>query len=409
LAYRAIPSFPWIAAQLVVFLIVILFWVYFYLEWRNDRLIVTERRVINIHRDIIGLSTHVNELPLDAIHEVKVNVPVTDIAARIFGYASLLIKASGDGNLLKLDYMPRPNQIQDTIFTYRDRVRQNMADETRAATRNAIRGDIDKFLGRVPASGGVTSASSGTVYAPMGEQGFLSMKYINEKGETVYRKHRFIWFQHVMLPGLMIFVGVVLFVAALAGLSPSLGFVGFAIAFVVVALGAVWFYLADWDWRHDMYIVGDQTITLIHKRPLWLQDENDQILLSQVDNVISEMSGVLNTLFKIGDVKLSLTGSDAKNAKWFRKVHEPQEIQQEVSRRQDRAAVLRQEAESGRQKQAILDYLSVYHETIAPGDSAQASGGAATDLNAPGDRPPKVRDRSRPPGIPLVRRDDPPG
>jgi hypothetical protein len=149
---------------------------------------------------------------------------------------------------------------------------------------------------------------------------------------------------------------------------------------------------------------------LIHKRPLWLQDENDQILLSQVDNVISEMRGVLNTLFKVGDVKLSLTGSDAKNAKWFRNVHEPQEIQQEISRRQDRAAMLKQEADAQRQKQAIIDYLLVYHETIAPGSTAQASGGApATPINAPAEQPPKVRDRTRPPGIPLVRRDNPPG
>jgi hypothetical protein len=409
LAYRAIPSFPWIAAEFVVFAFVVFLWVYFYLEWRNDTLIVTERRVINIQRNIVGLSQNINELPLDAIHEVKVNVPVTDVPARIFGYGTLLVKASGDGNLMKLDYMPRPNHIQDTIFTYRDQVRQNIADETRTATRNAIRSDIDRFLGRAPGGGGVSSGSLGTVYTG-GEGGFLAMKYTNEKGESVYRKHRLIWFQHVLLPGLMILVGMVLFVVALVGISPNLGFIGFAAAFAVVALGAVWFYLADWDWRHDMYIVGDQTITLIHKRPLWLQDENDQILLSQVDNVISEMSGVLNTLFQVGDVKLSLTGSDAKNAKWFRHVHQPQEIQQEISRRQDRAVMLRQEAEAERQKQAIVDYLSVYHETIAPGSSAQVSGsGATTEINPPGEQPPKVRDRTRPPGIPLVRRDNPPG
>ena len=46
----------------------------------------------------------------------------------------------------------------------------------------------------------------------------------------------------------------------------------------------------------------------------------------------------------------ALTGSDAKNAKWFRNVHRPQEIQQEISRRQDRAVMLKQEAEAERQK-----------------------------------------------------------
>jgi hypothetical protein len=70
--------------------------------------------------------------------------------------------------------------------------------------------------------------------------------------------------------------------------------------------------------------------------------------------------------------------------------------------------MMKQEAEAERQKQAIVDYLSVYHETIAPGSTAQA-GGNTTEINAPGEQPPKVRDRTRPPGIPLIRRDNPPG
>jgi hypothetical protein len=75
--------------------------------------------------------------------------------------------------------------------------------------------------------------------------------------------------------------------------------------------------------------------------------------------------------------------------------------------------MLKQEGEAQRQKQAIIDYLSVYHETVAPGAGvtaqANSSGTADGSQNTIGEQPPKVRDRSRPPGIPLVRRDNPPG
>jgi hypothetical protein len=406
-ASNSIPSVPWVALIGPVLLIAGGLLIYFYLEWRNDQFIVTERRVINIQRNILGLSTNINELPLDAIHEVKVSVPVTDLTARIFGYGTMTIKTSGTGNHMKLDYMPQPKQIQNTIFTSRDRVRQNLQEESRNAARNAIRGDIDKFLGRAPDTG----LSGGMTGTPrQGEAGFLTMKYTNDKGDTVYRKHWIVWLQHVMLPALMIVGALILFAVALFDVS-QLGFVGFALAFVVLAAGAVWFYLADWDWRHDMYIVGDQTITIIHKRPLWLQDENDQILLSQVDNVVSFMSGVFSTVFHVGSVKLSLTGSDEKNAKWFRSVHQPQEIQQEISRRQDRAEMLKQEGEAQRQKQAIIDYLSVYHETVGSGANAQEnpfSAPTAPGVNPSAEQPPRVRDRTRPPGVPLVRRDDEP-
>ena len=73
----------------------------------------------------------------------------------------------------------------------------------------------------------------------------------------------------------------------------------------------------------------------------------------------------------------------------------------------------KQEGEAQRQKQAIVEYLSVYHETVGSGAgvTAQANGqeAAGSGQNTVGEQPPKVRDRSRPPGIPLVRRDNPPG
>jgi hypothetical protein len=91
-------------------------------------------------------------------------------------------------------------------------------------------------------------------------------------------------------------------------------------------------------------------------------------------------------------------------------VGKPREIQAEISRRQARARGLRDEADANRQRQLISEYLSVYHENIAPRpDSAQAQ---AQPAPPPPPEPPEVpptHDGTRPPGIPRIRPDEPPG
>ncbi len=416
-----VPGFPALLIAVPATLLLGLLIVYYYLEWVNDELIITDRRVVNIQRTILNFQTHVNEIPLDAIHEVNVKLPaLTDIAGRLLGYGSIIIKTSGDANNIRLDEIPNPKDVQQAIFTHRESYQQAKLQEN----RNAMRGElVAKVIGSDPNTGSAvdTDAPPGVTNRP----GLFTLEYTNEKGETVYRKHWLVLLAHIIPSGLLFIGGVTLLLV---------GVLGFLIPLIIMLLAGLWFYVADWDWRNDMYIVGDQTVTIIHRRPIFLQDQKDQILLAQIDNVVSNTQGFLNSIFQIGEVKLMLVGTDEKNAKRFTNVHAPQHIQQEISRRQDRAAALKQQQDAQRQQQAIIDYLSVYHETVgtqppvtngsgqglAPAQPANSYSAQAVPTsfglqpntyNAEDDnpQPPRVRDRSRPPGIPRVRRDVPPG
>lgn len=403
-ASSALPGFPWLLLGGLAFPVMVGLVGYYFLEWQNDKLVITERRVVNIQRQIIGFSTNVNELPLDGINEINVITPMTDPLAYLFGYGTLILRTSGDAKNMKLDFVPNPKHIQDVIFTRRKQVQDAVAEQTRQANRNAIRAEIDKLVGGKAVDGKGDSGANPAI-PPQREAGFLSTRYTNEKGDTVYRKHRIVWVRSVMLPALVTAIGIILFFAVLLRLSglSEVGFIGFALAMMVTGLGAAWFYLADWDWRNDLYIVGDQTITIIHRRPLWLEDQQDQIALAQVDNVVSETSGLLNSFLNIGTIRLLLTGTDVKNAKYFRSVHDPRQIQEEISRRKDRAIMMKSETEAQRQRQAIVEYLSVYHQSVGTPNPQPSS-----THSSPIEQPPRVRDRTRPPGIPLVRRDEPP-
>lgn len=380
---------------------------YLYAEWRNDKVIITDQRVTRIRRTIHNWATNISEIPIGAVREVNVSIPPTDPFARLFDYGNLIVKTSGDTLNLVLDHVPNPRAVQNIIFTNRDRYQENVARQNRDAMRN----ELEVFLGRTPAkpaNSPVTPVPPPT--AP--RVGFLQMRFLNEKGEIVYRKHYLVWLWHVTLPLLVILGGFALFVTTAFQMASAngggLGLAGFALAFLVTLVGAGALYLADWDWRNDMYILGDQTISLIRKRPLWLQNQNDQILLSQVDNVISDMRGFLHTLVQMGDVKLLLMGTEVQNAKVFKHVHRPHQIQQEIAERRRRAQAQQSEAEAKRQRQAILDYLAVYHDSLK--DAAQDANltGQSAEPPPPSQppaQPPQVFDRTRPPGIPRARRD----
>lgn len=404
---RTAPDFPWLLLALPGTLILAAWIAYLYVEWANDVTTITDRRLISLNVQFVPYRRLVNEIPLDGIHEVTTELPpLHDFIGRILGYGSIVIKTTGEAVTLRLEQVPRPKTVQETIFNRRRLYQEQQQSEQRSATRSAIRGEINKFLG----AGETQQTQDSAPQAPAPRRpagGLFALRYTNDAGETVYRKHYFIWITHVMPPGILILAGVIVLL---------LGVIGALIPLLIIVVGAIWFYLADWDWRNDLYIVGDKTITLIHRRPFWLQDQKDQVLLSQVDNVLAGTRGLINSLLQIGDVRIVLTGAD-NNPKVFRWVYQPQKIQEEISRRQERAEEARKQAKAEQYRQSIVEYLSVYHETLQGGNPPPA-GQAAPNMppsaysNLPSaprpQTPPQIRDRSRPPGIPRARRDNPP-
>jgi hypothetical protein len=408
-----VPQFPWVLITLPITLLFVVISIFYYLEWRNDLLVITDRRVVNVHRNILNFSTQINEIPLDGIHEVNVSLPpLSDFGGRLAGYGTLIIKTSGDADNILLTEMPNPKALQEAIFAHKAKYKEKRAQESREAQRSAIRGELARVIGGPPTTqpapgqpalaGQTTSLPPGVTIRP----GPFALKFTDADGRTVYRKHHVVWFSNVFLPTLVIGTGLVLLLIGIGGL----------LALAVVAIGALWFYLADWDWRNDLYIVGDETVTIIHRRPLFLQDQQDKILLAQVDNIVSSTRGFLNSLMQIGEVKLMLSGADEKNAKRFTHVHQPKTIQQEIARRQDIFREKKKQEEAQRQRQAIVEYLSVYHESVGQNPNAyapNAPAGAPAAYTAPSvqpvddysAQPPRVRDRSRPPGVPRARRD----
>ncbi len=392
--------------------------IYLYIEWRNDTIIVTDQRIIKIDHEILRLRESRHVIAIESIHEVNTETPSADIFARIFGYGSVELKTSGDAGNIYLHMIPNPEELQDMILEDHERLQEEQVRNR----RNIINADIDRIIGE---GGAPESPDTGRKEKPDEASHRFGirwrfpapMRFTTEEGEVVYRKHYVVWLRHIILPLLIILVAVTLVLMGLFVESlHDIFAVDFAVAAFIFIIGAVWFFWADWDWRNDLYIIDDNTITVIHKRPFLLRNEDDRILLKQVDNVGFDKAGLLRGLFNYGDVSISLIGAD--DYKKFYDVYDPHEVQSEILRRQSRVQHKGDEAEANRQREIFGEYLSAYHERMQSDYGGQGEQYDTTSEAVPRQIRPSdsditpvqqpTHDRTRPPGVPLQRPPQPP-
>ena len=382
--------------------------VYLYLEWRNDSVIVTDQRIIRIHRTILALHRQITQVGLESVQEINFDVPAYDIFARLFRYGTVFVKTAGAQGNLQLDFMPNPERFQKLIIEDRQYFEQRRAQRH----HKLVRAEMQRWLDgeAADADDQPAAAASDAPPSPMrGSNGYLSNRVQMSNGDIVYRKHISVWLQHTAIPLAIILIALTALLATFTVVSADLRIMTFPVAMVALLIGCLGYYWMDWDWRNDVYIIADDTITLVHKRPFFLQNLRDQILVERIDNVESVSTGFFAALMRYGDVRMSLVGAD--EPKMFHRVSNPQQIQQEISRRQHNKAQRRARYDALQQRQILDEYLGADNGGILPGAAtvapASSSGAAAAavdgrerDWTDGAVRPAFNQDRNRPPRLP---------
>ncbi len=367
--------------------------VYCYLEWRNDWVIVTDQRVIRINRRILTLFRQVTQVGLDSVHEINFEIPSGDPFARLFRYGTVFVKTAGAQGNLEMDLLPRPERFQQLVMEDRRYFEQRQAqrhsrllqEELRRGADGAAEDDLDSH----------SAEAEGPPKPLRGSNGYLSSRIQLSNGDLVLRKHLSVWARHTALPLAIILVSLAALLLTFTLVSPDLRALTFAVAMIALLVGSLAYYWMDWDWRNDLYIIADDTITLVRKRPFFLQNIRDQILVERIDNVESISSGLLAALMKYGDVRMSLVGAD--EPKLFQRVSRPQDIQQEISRRQHNKARRRARYEARQQRQILDEYLGAAKPAPSLGG---VNADAPLDWTDGAIRPAFNLDRNRPPSLP---------
>ncbi|XWX03486.1 hypothetical protein VZO05_13350 [Aggregatilineales bacterium SYSU G02658] len=332
------------------------FGLYLYADWVNDSIFITDQRVVRIQRNLLRFSQTVSEIPLTSIQEINADIPNWDLFALAFHYGYVVIRTSGSAGDVRLRMIPDPDKVQDLILMD---MRQH-----RAAQGRPDNAEMRRMVERMITPGNAVEAFAApprtTTVGPvrMPWSPFIA-SYPAENGAIVFRHHWYVWVKMVWLP-LLVLIGAIVSLFTLQWLG--LGVIGFGISLVLFVIGGAWFLWQDTDFRNDYMIVTDNTITLLHQRPLWLQNERDVLLLKRVDNIISESQGLINQILNKGTLRFTLIG--ANEYKVFKDIYNPLGVQAELTRRQGQA---RQQAafdQQDQQQAVIAQYLQAYHEMM---------------------------------------------
>ncbi len=344
--------------------------VYYFFEWRNDYFTVTSQRVVHDERYLLTGQERREQVLLGSVQSV--NVSRRGPIAEVIGFGDVVISIMGHQQPLVLDMIPAPMRVQQMIF---EQVQRHTPQ---------------------PANGSSVGAGSTPIppISPQRKPGLFSqivqamwprMRFV-EGDRITYRKHWIILVRSLWKPTLAYALLAALIIIRLAGRFvllqsvPSLVFWGLAL--VWLALNSFWWYWQYADWYNDLYIVDNQSIIDIKRRPLWLREVRIQAGLQQIQNVTSQILSVWGRMFNYGDVIIQTAAEHGTMV--FAAVHDPTGVAEEVLQRVQRHSEARASAGQADQQRLVAQYLANYQ---------QAAGRETPQAPQP---PPAVGERTQP-------------
>jgi hypothetical protein len=353
-------------------LIAILLMIYNYLDWRNDDLIVTTKRVVHIER-ILFYSEVRDELPLTQIQNVTIKSH--SWLDTLFDCDDIDIQTMALGRV-SVDRIPAAQNLLGVILSA-----QQLAKERGAASdRESVRRLISERLGRssleVPVSA-IHTAHKPTkkfIKLPRVPISSFGLGYFiprneerkTEKGEqiVIWRKHYIVLLRNIFMPVLAILISNYLFLASIFNWWPLTGGwsdLGFWIFGLALAASLFW-YVWEYDtWRRDVYILTGSKIIDIESSAFRLQGEKvREGNFDAIQNITYDLPNLIWRLFNLGDVTIQTAGTFGSFS--FKQVFKPSAVQEEIFRRWDTYQQLKREKQRDETTRQVVTVLGEYHE-----------------------------------------------
>lgn len=352
------------AGLLLLLLLGIVAW--YVVDWRNDYLAVTTQRVLR--RELI-LFTYESrhEAPLDRVQDVAVRY---DRLGRILGYGHLSVQTAAKSGLgsLVFSHLPEPNEAAAAVFqqVYRAQAQSmTTADE-------GIRQELKRQLGwiareELATRGQERTAGIGRVQVapprPVGRRRWYMLPplRLQEDSRITWRKHWFFLLRRTLVPALALLAWTVVVVVAFWGSSALLAGVslGLVLGLLVAGLAiAFWLWWEIVDWENDVYILTDDRIIDIEKRPFFGAEDRREATLDRIQNVNLVVPGRLATLLQYGNVDIDTAGGEGRFT--FSGVMAPHQVQRDIMGRVAQYREQRQQIESRQRQAEIAKWFAVY-------------------------------------------------
>jgi hypothetical protein len=345
------------------------FWVIWnYVDWTNDYSIITNRRVVFQERVVLLYDSR-QEAPMEA---VLASAMESSQFSRIVGYGNLIIKTY-TGTLAFPD-LRHPEVVHGFLDDRRTHVANLNEQEERKKLRRLIRNRLGFVPGTPPGKPSEKQVKSGTLAAMLAN--LFRMRW-EQNNVITYRKHWFILLQRIFFPTLITTAWVVVVILSEIGVLTLLHpLTMLGLGFVVFLILVSWWAYQYADWANDIYIVSDDTIIDVYKKPLG-SEEKRQAPIRSIQSVEFERLGILGLVLNYGTVYIRI--GDARFT--FDTVYNPSEVQRELFVRIDRHNYREKQREAEAARQKMLDVVEAYHtvmgdpyERTEKGDSKPSSG-----------------------------------
>ena len=349
--FFTIRGLPLVVLILGLLLLVIVIGGTFWLVtvWRNGLALVTNQRVISLER-MVPFYDNFRDVPLDAVLSVE---RATTVWGRSFGYGDLGVKTY-TGNL-RLRRVPYVEEVQRLLNALVARSRQQRSVQQEVTMEQRLRA----VLGGGDVRAAVAAAHRVEVPAAPQESSFVASRLAQlfglrrvESGAVIYRTHWWILLKRLSLPLLLLLAAIALDVLGILGLLPALGTAAlFGLILVAGLAGGGWAFYNYLDWNYDTYVVTDDQLMDINRKPLGSESRRTAPI-KNIQSVDYERRGLLALLLDYGTVSI-LVGEDKFT---FDDVYQPAAVQQEIFRRY--LGYLNKSQET--QQQQFLEWLQAY-------------------------------------------------
>lgn len=324
-------------------------WSYF--DWANDYFIITDRRVLVFEKVILMFDSR-QETPLEAV--LAVNLRTTWLG-RILGFGDVTVKSFT--GTIGMNYLEATNEVQQMIEYLLLRARQRKTSEEMRTIAQTIRGRLGRQQPAAKTSAPPPEAPAQVRVTPLQRQiaTFLNLR-IEDGGAIIYRKHWFILLRQTWAPTLILLGLLVIFIMRVVNALPvaTVGGVLMMVLFVGFIIFLWWGY-EYWDWTNDVYIITNEQLIDVDKRPLGTETRK----AAPLKNILSieyQRQGVIGNIFNFGTVFIKV----GETTFTFDYVHDPRRVQRELFNRFSEVKERERKAEEQADHKRMADWIEQY-------------------------------------------------
>lgn len=367
----------WEHFALPVAVLGLLWAIWHYVDWRNDFYAITNYRVIHRERTILVQDAQ-DEARLDKVQNTSVQQ--NSLLAQLLDYGDVGIETAGVGAAVSFRMIAQPRQVADMIITLRDQSKAMVWATDHQLLRRDIRREIgiapkppDRLVTPTIAKSQMRQRLEWIAKSLRSARNTLLPRVRLQEGDKVtYRKH---WLRLAETAGLqfglflIFFPGLFALFVIDAKTRPATGVsIGIYAAFLLFSLG--WLLWRYEDWRNDIYVLDRDRVIDIDRSPFGIfGTKRREARYDSIQNVSSSTRGVIDLIFKVGDVTVKTGGAD--NALVFERVFDPLAIQHELQQKVDAYKEAQNDRQRAKQRVEISEAIGIYHRDKDQTDSLQ--------------------------------------